>query len=204
MSGTRSLAGEPRRDFYGIAEIADAIGVNRQLVTAWRRRRSHGMPEPDAELAAGPLWRGESIEPWIETVRTRLTAGPGAPVSAETVRRAARRVLRLLALLLEDQPRPRLVARALAEVRELLPLMADGEDTDPVVRGLRRLLAPAADAPPPEFSKAVETDSDDGKVIADYTVLRSELLAALPVLPDLLNAAESAEGGSRAEGGSTR
>ncbi|WUH98450.1 hypothetical protein OHR68_33870 [Spirillospora sp. NBC_00431] len=204
MSGTRPPGGEPRRDFYGIAEIADAIGVNRQLVTAWRRRRSHGMPDPDAELAAGPLWRGESIEAWIETVRARLTAGPGAPVSAEAARRTSRRVLRLLALLLEDHPRPRLVARALAEVRELLPLVADGDDTDPIVRELRRLLAPVADAPSPDFAKAMETDADDGKVIADYTVLRTELLAALPVLPELLNAAESAEGGSRAGGGPTR
>jgi hypothetical protein len=35
-------------DFYGIAEIADAMGLSRQLVAVWRKRRSHGIPEPDA------------------------------------------------------------------------------------------------------------------------------------------------------------
>ncbi len=62
-----------RKAFYGIAEIADALGLNRQLVTAWRRRRSHGIPEPDGELSSGPIWRGTTIEPWIDVVRA--TAG---------------------------------------------------------------------------------------------------------------------------------
>src|SRR5919197_122848 len=96
VGADRPAEAKPQRDFYGIAEIAEALELNRQLVTAWRRRRSHGMPEPDAELAAGPLWRGESIEPWIGAVRARLTTGHGAPISPALVRRAVRRTLRLL------------------------------------------------------------------------------------------------------------
>lgn len=182
-----------RRDFYGIAEVADALGLNRQLVTVWRRRRSHGMPEPDAELASGPLWRGETVEPWIDAMRRRLTSGAGAPVSAALARRATRRVLRLLALLLEDEPRQRLVARAAAEVRELLPLMDDGSGgrTDPVRRDLLRLLSPVDDAAIPAAENAVET----GTAVepAAYGALRAELLAALPTIPPLLAAVERDE-----------
>lgn len=207
VSADRSAAARPQRDFYGIAEIADALGLNRQLVTAWRRRRSHGMPEPDAELAAGPLWRGESIEPWIGAVHARLTAGPGAPITPALVRRAVRRTLRLLALLLEDQPRPRLVTRALSEVRELLPLVDEvADDGDPIGRGLRRLLAPIERIAVPDLDGAAEDggadekadEQNDEKTAAARAALRSELLAALPTLPDLLNAAERADGGPAA------
>lgn len=110
----------PRR-YYGIAEVADALGLNRQLVTVWRRRRSWGMPEPDDELASGPLWRGATIEPWIDTTRARLAAeasGGAAPLTPDAARRVARRLLRLLALLLEDVPRAALVARALRELEQ--------------------------------------------------------------------------------------
>lgn len=47
-SGTRS-------DYYGLTEIAAALDLDRQLVTAWRRRGSHAIPEPDAELARAAL-----------------------------------------------------------------------------------------------------------------------------------------------------
>jgi hypothetical protein len=108
----------PRR-YYGIAEVADALGLNRQLVTVWRRRRSRGMPEPDDELASGPLWRGATIEPWIAATRARLAAeaaGAAVPLGPADARRWARRLLRLVALLLEDTLRPALVARALREL----------------------------------------------------------------------------------------
>ena len=121
---TRTYSGgmeEPRRRYYGIAEVADALGLNRQLVTVWRRRRSWGMPEPDDELASGPLWRGATIEPWIAATRVRLAAeasGGTVPLTADAARRAARRLLRLLALLLEDAPRPALLARALRDLEQ--------------------------------------------------------------------------------------
>lgn len=103
------------RRFYGIAEIAEALGVDRQLVTVWRRRSSHGLPVPDEELSSGPLWTAETIEPWITATRARLAAEAGARAGAPDparVRQAVRRLLRLTALLLEDDPRTDVVTRA--------------------------------------------------------------------------------------------
>src|SRR4051794_39378420 len=111
-----------RRELYGIAEIADALGQSRQLVTVWRKRRTRGMPEPDAELASGPVWRGPTIEPWIEDqIRLAGRASQDAPLSPATIRRAGRRLLRLIALLLEENRRPRLVQQALREATDLIP-----------------------------------------------------------------------------------
>jgi hypothetical protein len=111
-----------RRELYGIAEIADALNESRQLVTVWRRRRTRGMPEPDAELASGPVWHGPTIEPWIDAQIRLSDREPGeAPLSPAAVRKAGRRLLRLVALLLEDNRRPRLVQQALREAADLIP-----------------------------------------------------------------------------------
>jgi hypothetical protein len=51
--------------FYGITEIARALGVTRGTVAQWRHRGSQGMPAPDTQLASGPVWLAETIEPWM-------------------------------------------------------------------------------------------------------------------------------------------
>jgi hypothetical protein len=130
-----------RREFYGIAEIADALGLARGLVTVWRKRRSHGMPEPDAELASGPVWRGQTVEPWIESVRDRATVDSPPPVGQDLALRVARRMLRVVVLLLEEPPRTGHLARALYEARELVPPV-EGCLADELGRALRELLAP--------------------------------------------------------------
>lgn len=114
------------RQHYGIAEIADSLGVDRQLVTVWRRRRSRGMPDPDDELAAGPLWLAATIEPWISATRSRLelegsqgTEGHNSVLPAQ----ALRRYLRLAALLLEERLRPGYVGRAARDLGELVPAL---------------------------------------------------------------------------------
>lgn len=160
---------EPRRRYYGIAEVADALGQSRPLVTMWRRRRSRGMPSPDDELSSGPIWRGETIEPWIDVTRARLAAGEDAPAppSRALVRRVARRVLRLAALLLEEEQRPGLLGRAvteLVETRGEVAATADGP--------LRATLMQLYDAVP-----------DDGPPpLAGVAVLLSDLV---PLLTDL-------------------
>jgi hypothetical protein len=131
----------PRKAFYGIAEIAEALGLNRQLVTAWRRRRSHNLPEPDAELSSGPIWRGETVEPWIDAFRDRGDNGETQPVSGELAMRAGRRMLRVAALLLEQPIRLRLLSQALTEARDLLPLV-DAAADDPLGRAVVQLLSP--------------------------------------------------------------
>lgn len=56
---------------YGIAEIAEALDVDRHLVAQWYRRASQDLaggmdlPRPDAVLAMGPVWFGKTIAPWI-------------------------------------------------------------------------------------------------------------------------------------------
>ncbi|MFI5693283.1 hypothetical protein ACIA58_15670 [Kribbella sp. NPDC051586] len=129
-----------RKEYYGLAEIADALGLNRQLVTAWRRRRSHGIPEPDGELSSGPIWRGATIEPWIDVVREQRDA-PAQPISPELALKAGRRMLRVAALVLEDPIRLKLLSQALAEARELLPVVDDAAD-DRLGRAVRQLLSP--------------------------------------------------------------
>jgi hypothetical protein len=46
---------------YGIAEIAWALDADAGLVGKWRER--YKLPAPDAELATGPVWLAETIEP---------------------------------------------------------------------------------------------------------------------------------------------
>lgn len=136
------MTGAPRRGFYGLAEIADALGLSRQLVTVWRRRRSHGIPEPDAELSAGPIWRGETIEPWIDEVRGRREMSESAqPLDPTQALRACRRMLRLAALLLEQPVRVRLLSQTFGELRELLPVVAASAE-DELGHAVRRMLAP--------------------------------------------------------------
>jgi hypothetical protein len=167
---------EPRRRHYGIAEIAAALGLNRQLVTVWRRRRSWAMPEPDDELASGPLWLGSTIEPWIDTVRARLATGQQAEqLGPALVRQAGRRLLRLCALLLEDSPREPLVGRAYLELTETLAAVRDCAPTQEQME--------MADA-----LNTVTTEAEPAGA-AEYGALRAACLTALTKIVPLLDGA---------------
>jgi hypothetical protein len=48
---------------YGIAEIARALDSDPGLVGKWRER--YKLPAPDAELATGPVWLADTIEPLL-------------------------------------------------------------------------------------------------------------------------------------------
>lgn len=162
-----------RREYYGLAEIADALGVERQLVTVWRKRRSRGIPEPDAELASGPLWRGATVEPWIDAMRHNLaSSGDPRPISGEMARRAARRILRLCVALLEEKPRQRVLDQALAEVRELRAVVSDTAG-DELSTAVRRLLA------------AVETPAGIEQPM-ELAALRARVVAVLPLVPKVV------------------
>lgn len=50
------------QDPVGVAEIADRLGVKRQTVAVWKVRGL--LPEPDVQLAMGPLWAWPSIAKW--------------------------------------------------------------------------------------------------------------------------------------------
>lgn len=170
----RPAATQPRRAFYGIAEIADALNLSRQLVTVWRRRRSHGIPEPDAELSSGPIWRGETVEPWIEAVRSRRDQSDSAqPLDPKLALRACRRMLRLAALLLEHPIRVRLLSQALGEIRELLPVVAASAD-DELGRAVRALVGPL---------DGVATEAGDAELPDG---LRDRVLAELPRVSEVV------------------
>jgi len=129
------------RRLYGIAEIAAALAVDRQLVTVWRRRSSRGMPSPDFELAAGPVWWDTTIEPWISRTRTLLAGqGSGRRATPALISTATRRMLRLAAILLE-QPRalPR-ISDATTPLEELVPQLVHlPEEADATRRTLREV-----------------------------------------------------------------
>jgi hypothetical protein len=144
--------GSGGRRFYGIAEIAEALGVDRQLATVWRRRSSHGIPRPDDELAAGPLWLAETIEPWIRATRARLQAERGGhTVTLDLLRTATRRMLRLAALLLEEAPRMTEIRTATAAVQKLSaqlpspPVRGAGTDSNVTWQVLTDVVEYAAD-----------------------------------------------------------
>jgi hypothetical protein len=59
---------------YGIAEIARALDTDPGLVGKWRER--HELPPPDAELATGPVWLADTIEPVL------AAGGPGSARTA--------------------------------------------------------------------------------------------------------------------------
>ena len=109
---------------YGIHEIAESLGIDRQLVTVWRFRLSHGMPPPDEELKAGRLWVAGTIEPWIISTRLRLELenSPGER-SALLPTRALRRYFRLTTVLLEEKLRPKHAGQPASALGELVPAL---------------------------------------------------------------------------------
>lgn len=48
----------------GTHEVAQLLGVHRVTVSKWRA--AGHMPEPDALLAAGPVWRLSTIARWAK------------------------------------------------------------------------------------------------------------------------------------------
>jgi transposase-like protein len=187
------VGSESGRRYYGIAEIADALGVDRQLVTVWRRRLSRGMPPPDDELAAGPLWEAGTIAPWIERTRARMAqersdAGPPPP---ELVRAASRRLLRLSAVLLEDAPDAQVLDRALRALAQLAdPLSSHSGEGDPVRRLCGELATLATDAG--SAAAAPGSSRTSARSARSATAgMRAECLRLLPTVAKLLSGAYS-------------
>lgn len=60
------------RRIYGIAEIANELGVRRETVAQWHNRKQ--LPEPDEQLGMGPAWLAETMRPWIDKKRAQIAA----------------------------------------------------------------------------------------------------------------------------------
>src|SRR5438067_1569327 len=50
---------DPERRVYGVAEIAQAVGISRDLAAQWHRRGK--LPPPTDRLATGPVWTRDAI-----------------------------------------------------------------------------------------------------------------------------------------------
>lgn len=183
-SDGHEIESESRSAYYGLTEIAAALDLDRQLVTAWRRRGSHAIPEPDAELSSGPIWRGNTIEPWIEAMRARRSSSAEvADLRPETALRLCRRLLRCAALSLEQPMRTQLLARAVADARELLPAVT------------------AASGPLAELAQAVAVPLGRHLEGKGGPGLRAALLEVLPAVSELSRAALQRPAGAAGKAG---
>jgi hypothetical protein len=77
---TLELAQQPET-YLGLAELARELGVSRQRVAELRARPD--FPSPVAELASGPVWRGSTLDRFIETWDRRPGRRPNAAASGE-------------------------------------------------------------------------------------------------------------------------
>lgn len=50
-------------DLVGVAEIADMLGVSKQVVANWRTRKG-SFPDPAVTLRSGPVWARDAIIDW--------------------------------------------------------------------------------------------------------------------------------------------
>jgi predicted DNA-binding transcriptional regulator AlpA len=66
-----SAADTPRR-IYGIAEIANELGVRRETVAQWHNRNQ--LPKPDEQLGMGPAWLAETLRPWLDSKKAQIAA----------------------------------------------------------------------------------------------------------------------------------
>jgi len=51
-------------DYGGLQEVADYLGVTKQVITNWRKRPYKMFPQPVADLNMGPVWRLCDIRDW--------------------------------------------------------------------------------------------------------------------------------------------
>lgn len=57
----------PELRVVGIQEAAHMAGIRPATLSNYMRRNQANVPEPDAFLACGPVWRTERIERWCKT-----------------------------------------------------------------------------------------------------------------------------------------
>lgn len=66
--GAGSAAGRLKtakgEDLLGPTEVAALLGWDRRVVSAYLAKKTAGIPEPFARLAAGPVWLRRDIETW--------------------------------------------------------------------------------------------------------------------------------------------
>lgn len=71
----------------GLAEMADLLGITKQVLTNWRSRKTD-FPKPMAELKSGPVWDLGQIREWAEAEGLPISDLELDDVSAEAVPRS--------------------------------------------------------------------------------------------------------------------
>jgi len=66
----------------GLAEIAELLGVTRQVVANWKARKPT-FPKPTAELKSGPVWEYADVASWAKTERIPLAEQPRVALKDE-------------------------------------------------------------------------------------------------------------------------
>lgn len=69
----RQIHDATRETYLGVTEVAELFGVSKQRVS--ELRRSPTFPEPVAEIAAGPVWMGSSLQRFLDAWERK----PGRP-----------------------------------------------------------------------------------------------------------------------------
>ncbi len=59
-------------ELLGLAEVAQLLGVTKQLAANWKTRRE-GFPNPVVELKSGPVWRSQEIVAWAESQEIEIS-----------------------------------------------------------------------------------------------------------------------------------
>lgn len=83
MSAIDSLREEREAEtLVGVHEIAEAIGVTKQVVVNWKARYP-SFPKPIAELRMGPIWQWGPIKAWaLKSQSGRIRLDPRDPLRA--------------------------------------------------------------------------------------------------------------------------
>ncbi|TCP96419.1 chromosome partitioning protein [Sphingomonas sp. PP-F2F-A104-K0414] len=75
-------------ELVGVAEIAEMLGVSKQVVANWRGRKG-GFPVPTATLKAGPVWTREAVTAWAISQGITVRQEAVAPSASTETRRPA-------------------------------------------------------------------------------------------------------------------
>ena len=63
-------------DLVSVSELATRSGRSVNTIQSWRRRH-HDFPQPNVELAAGPIWLWGDVSAWIDKRSQRSAVGSG-------------------------------------------------------------------------------------------------------------------------------
>ena len=69
-----------RLDILGVTEAAELLGISVVTFKNWQRAKTAPLPEPDAVLRCGPIWRRSTIERYMRgNEKVALATRLGAP-----------------------------------------------------------------------------------------------------------------------------